>query len=345
MAQAKSKAKRTNKSSKKKNPGVLLWIHNHKIVIPIFFVILFGGIAAWQLNSSKAAVLSTTIDVWNRDAVNNAYKSLWASGANTNSGWTGSVTGCKPGNITESARLAQVNAVNFIRRVNNLSPVAAARLTDTAHLNTQKTALIMDTSNKLSHYPDSSFGCRTEVGVETAGKSNLALSTPSIKPVQAIKLYMDDPGSTNTAAGHRRWLMYPDAEVFAFGMTEQASALQVLGLRTNTDNNDPLYTMWPSRGHFPVTLEPNGRWSVSTKANVTLKYASVTVRKSSATGPVVPITRYGIHEGYGRSTLVWQMPKDFAKSGPYYVTVKGAKIVGSSTLDDYTYPVFFFTPY
>ena len=344
MARAKAAPKRSQKSSKKKKKGnkVINWLADNHKFISIASIIVFASIGAWIVVSSRAATLSTTIDVWHKDAVNTAYKQLWASGATVKSGWTGSVTGCNPGNITAPARAAQINAVNFVRRANNLSPIVGANLTDTTQGNVQRAALMMEANGALDHTPPDNWKCWRDNGDKAAGKSNLALSSPSIEPVEAMKLYMSDPGSSNTAVGHRRWIMYPDAEVFAFGMTDKASAMQVLGLRTNADNNDPLWTMWPSRGWFPVTLEPGGRWSLSTKANITLANATVTVTRN---GNNVPITRYAQHLGYGRPTMVWQMPAGYEKSGTYYVTVRGAKIIGSSTLDPYTYPVYFFTPY
>jgi hypothetical protein len=200
---------------------------------------------------------------------------------------------------------------------------------------------MMDANNTLSHNPATSWRCYTNLGASTAGESNIALSSVAWTPLDAVKSMFDEPGAGNYYVGHRRWLLYPDALTFGFGMTSRAAAIKVINNNIDTANPDPLWTMWPSRGYFPNTLEPAGRWSVSTKANVNLKFATVKVTKDGAGVPIRQETV--VNEPSIRSTLVWQMPAG-SNSGSYSVTITGARKDGV-TQPAYTYPVYFFAPY
>lgn len=341
------KGTRVTKSKKKQNKGLLNYLRDNHRIVALASIIAFAGVGAWIIVSSKAAILSTSVNNFDKVEVGTLYQKLWASGENTATGWTGSTEGgrCLAGNISQQAVYAQLNAVNYIRRVNNLEPVRAAVLDGPNQANAQKTALMMRAQESLSHYPTSSWKCYTAAGAATAAKSNLALSYPSLKPIRAIELYMDDPGSSNTGVGHRRWIMNPDAKAFSFGMTDNSSAMQVVGLDESTANNDPPYTMWPAKGWNPVNLEPNGRWSLSTSYGKNVAYAKIVVRKGSASGTVVPITKYATHSGYGRPTVVWQMPSEFNKTETtYFVTVSGIKNSDGGSIAPFTYSVSFFTP-
>lgn len=284
---------------------------------------------------------TTTFSIWDRDMVNNSYKSLWASGVSVQQSWTGSVSSCSPGNISDAARRAQINGINFARQVNGLRLLTGNyNAASTVNLDAQKAALMMDANGQLSHSPPSSWKCYTSAGAAAAGASNIGLNSGPITPLAMLKTFFDDPGAANYYVGHRRWLLNPDANAFGFGMTGRAAAITVIGTSSDTTNPDPLWTMWPSRGYFPSTLEPNGRWSASAKAGINLAYANVSVTKN---GAAVPITKEPVNNGDARSTLVWEMPAG-SNNGNYSVTVSGARKDGV-TQPTYNYSIYFFAPY
>ncbi len=350
----KSAATKRSPATNKASAKVTNWRSNKILIVALLFVVGFGGIGIWQLRKSDAATTSTNIATYDKAAVNSAYKSLWEANVNVASGWTGSVTGCKAGNISAAARAAQINAVNFARRMANLTPIVGANLTDTTQANVQKAALMMEANGKLSHEPPTSWKCYTNAGAATAGKSDLALTPGStIKPVQAIKLYMDDGGSNNYAVGHRRWLLNPQTAVMAFGMTKSASAVQVIGLRQSTTSNNPMWAPWPSNGYFPNTIEPNGRWSISSRDSTCFANATVSVKRNGVTIPTTVLSRNITN--MGNPTLVWQMPAKIDISGgyAYVVSINNANIrtstgkcsTASSTRISHAYTVAFFKPY
>ena len=289
---------------------------------------------------SLVASTATAINPADKNSVNTAYKNLWASGAAVTPGWTGSNSTCSPGNITLAALKAQANALNFARQINGLGVVHAVAITDGNHINAQRTALIMDANGALNHNPTSTWKCYSSAGAATAAKSNISLVYPSTTPIKAIKSYLDEPGSSNTAVGHRRWLFNPSSSVFTFGLTNAASAVQVIGLPQNNTAN-PTWVEWPSNGYFPNTIEPAGRWSLSShNDNTDFSRATVGV---SYNGSALAVTKYAVHDDYAKPTIVWQMPAGIAKEGTYTVRVAGIYINGSAT--SYTYTVNLFTPY
>lgn len=303
-----------------------------------------GGWAAYPGRPANCpqqvnTVSPTAINATDVNSVNTAYKNLWASGATVPAGWTGNASTCAAGNITQAAVNAQVNAVNFARQINGLGPVGSVALSDPTQIGVQQAAVMMEANGAVSHSPTTAWRCYTAAGASAASKSNLALSLPSITPLQAIKLYMDEPGA-NIGAGHRRWILNPPSSAFAFGMTNAASALQVIGLAQNNTAN-PAYTHWPSSGYFPNTLEPNGRWSTSS-GNTNTSFASATVTVTH-NGVGVPVTKNAVETGYARPTIVWQMPATFEKAGTYTVTIKN--ILVGSTAYSHTYSVTFFAPF
>ena len=344
MSKKKPQAKKVERVSS-------FWRSKRGVVIGLLFVALFGAIGVWQLSKSDAADTSTNINFMNRDSVNYYYNYLWKSGEGVPTGWTGSVSGCHPGTSSAAAHRAEINAINFARRLNGLTPISGAYSTDaTQNLNGQKTALIMEANGALSHNPPTTWKCYTKVGASVAGKSNLALQLPSTTPLGAVKSMFDEPGSANYAVGHRRWLLNPPAVSFGFGLTKAAASIQVIGLNTSSTNNNPYYVSWPSKGYFPANLDPAGRWSFSGRAYMCFNNATVTVTHSGTGVSVGLLSR--ADRSYARPTIVWQMPSGFSKAGTYTVSVhninqmsSGKCSTSSSTQLSYSYSVYFFAPY
>lgn len=364
---AKTKTTKTQLVAKKKSPAktkkaTSFWRSKRGAIIAVVFVVLFAGIGVWQLQRSRAADTSTNINFMDKGTVNYYYNYLWKSGIGIPTGWTGSISGCNAGRSTETGHRAAINAINFARRLNGLTPITGYYDPfSTPNLNAQKAALIMDANGALDHTPPSSWKCWTKVGAATAGKSNLALQKPSTTPLGAVKSMLDEPGSGNGAVGHRRWLFNPDAVKFGFGFTARAAAIQVIGTPTSSTNNHPSWVVWPSRGYFPDTLAANGRWSITGKPYFCFNNASVRVVHNGANVALSVTSR--AERGYANPTMVWQMPyttdsvgnvlmKDPTGTYTVYVTnvnewnssTKSCK-TGSTTKKSYTYSVYFYKPY
>ncbi len=284
---------------------------------------------------------SGAIDTTSKSAVNAAYWTRYASKQALSIDWLlGSILGCDAGITSSVTNQATLSALNFVRSLAGLAPVT---FSSTMNYGAQRAALIMAANEMLSHYPSSSWKCWTSTGAAAAAKSNLALAYPSLSAGRIIDLYMDDPGSSNTAAGHRRWLLNPFTTTMGSGSTPTANAITVVGPTSSTRPN-PRWVQWPSAGYFPNTMEPNGRWSLSSGyRTVSFRYAQVAVYKSD--GAKVPgVRKYTPHGGYAQPTLVWQMPSTFPKSATYTVVVTGIKKTGYSGSLSTKYTVRLFTP-
>ena len=196
---------------------------------------------------STAVPRPAGLDTSDRDAVNRAYRGQFAANAGTPIHWTGSNPRCRAGHPSRRAQAATLESLNFVRSLGGLAPV---RWSPMLSAKAQRAALIMSANKSLSHTPPRSWKCWSRVGSNAAGHSNLALAFPSITAGGVIGQYMDDMGSSNIFAGHRRWLMNPPATKFGNGSTSTSNALWVLG-PTSDERPNPAWVSWPTRGWFP----------------------------------------------------------------------------------------------
>ncbi|HET6166692.1 MAG TPA: CAP domain-containing protein [Marmoricola sp.] len=289
--------------------------------------------------SRTTARWSGSIDTRSLSAVNAGYWNQYAAKQFLSTGWLGgSLIGCLPGLSSLTSNAATLTALNYVRSLAGLAPV---RLSSTLNAGAQRAALIMSANGALSHSPSSSWKCYSSSGAAAAGRSNLALAYPSIGSGQIIDLYMDEPGSTNHAVGHRRWLLNPFSTVVGTGSTNTANALTVIG-PTSSSRPNPKYVPWPTAGYFPNAMEPNGRWSLSAgRRGTSFKRARIHVYQN---GVGIAVRKYAVENGYAQPTLVWQMPSSISKTATFRVVVKNIRRKGTTKRFKYAYTVRLFTP-
>jgi uncharacterized protein YkwD len=235
-----------------------------------------------------------------------------------NTGWSGSVSGCRPGAMSLGARRATLDLVNTYRRIAGLRAVSfGGALNGSA----QRAALMMEAAGALSHTPGRSWPCWTRGGASAAGRSNLALMT---NPKWSVPTYLTDPGAGNRAVGHRRWILDPRQTTMGVGQTRRANALYVLdtGSWSWQAGAAPLQA-WPTAGYFPMALEPGGRWSLSSaRPAYDLSRTRVTV-----TGPAG--TRLDLTTYRERGVLSWDLggriSRRAAREATYTVSVTGIR--------------------
>lgn len=289
--------------------------------------------------SRVSARWSGAINTGSLAAVNSAYWTQYASKQALPTGWLGgSLLGCLPGTSSLASNAATLSALNYVRSLAGLAPVT---LSPTLNANAQRAALIMSANGALSHNPSSSWKCYSQAGATAASRSNLALSYPSIKSGQIIDLYMDDPGASNKAVGHRRWVLNPFVTTMGTGSTDTANALTVIG-PSSARRPNPRYVGWPTAGYFPNALEPNGRWSLSAGLK-SVKFGKARVRVFRD-GVRIPVRKHAVHSGYAQPTLVWEMPAGMSRTGAYRVVVKNIHRKGTTKRFKYAYTVRLFTP-
>ncbi len=274
-------------------------------------------------------------------AVNAAYRSQFAPYLSQPTGYDGVAGGCFLGSQSGASREGTRTALNFVRSLGGLAPVG---FSSTLNARSQATAVLMSANNQLSHYPSSTWRCWNPTASANAARSNLAISWPTITTGRAISLYMQEPGTNNTAVGHRRWLMHPNTTQMGTGATNNANAMTVVG-PTSARRPNPAYVGWPTAGYFPNTLEPARRWSLSAgDPRTNFKGARVRVyRATNGRWVRVSASKYAVQNGYARPTLVWRMGP-VNKTSSYKVIVSGIKKAGSRTSFRTHYVVRMFTP-
>lgn len=282
---------------------------------------------------------SGAIDTRSVAAVNAGYWSQYAVSQRSPIQWLGgSLSRCLAGASSASSNAATLAALNYVRSLAGLAPVSQSA---SLNVGAQQAALIMSANGALSHDPSPAWRCWSSTGAAAAGKSNLALSYPSLTAGQIVELYMDEPGAGNTAVGHRRWVLNPFSTAVGIGSTTTANALTVIGPSSSARPN-PKYIGWPTAGYFPNAMEPGGRWSLSAgRSGVKFGKAKVRVWHD---GVAVPVHKYAVQNGYGRPTIVWQMPSRFSKTAAYHVVVKNIHRKGTRKAFKYSYTVRLFTP-
>ena len=294
--------------------------------------------AARTASTSTTRRWSGSVNTNDKSAVGTAYLRSYASGLVVPPGWTGNDNRCLAGDNVAASRAATLRALNFARSLAGLAPVT---FSSTLNRRSQLTALMMSANRSLSHSPPRSWRCWTASGAANAGRSNLALSYPAVTSAGVITQYLDDAGSSNRPAGHRRWLLNPFATQMGSGSTINANAMTVIG-PTSSSRPNPAYTSWPTSGWFPRTLEPAGRWSLSTgNRAVSFRYATVRVYRN---GTLLKTVKHPVEDGYAMPTLVWQVPTSLAESGTFRVVVSGIRRSGTTKRTSRTYYVRMFTP-
>jgi uncharacterized protein YkwD len=128
--------------------------------------------------------------------------------------WTGAIASCVVGTTNIEHQQAVITRVNYFRALVDLPGVSLTGGVITRQA--QAAALIMTANNALSHAPPPTWTCHSADGATGAVNSNIALGRNG---VGAVDLYMDDFGATNTAVGHRRWILHPPRTGMATGDT------------------------------------------------------------------------------------------------------------------------------
>lgn len=291
------------------------------------------------------------IDPMNRTDVAEAYQTIYVPQGNVPIGWNGNVTSCNAGTTSSAYVDATIGRVNFYRALSGL-PGNVSLFGNPPAADTQAAALMFSANQMLSHSPPSSWLCWTQAGADAAGNSNIALGfgNDAAAGPGAVDLYMDDGGTNNTAAGHRRWVQYPPQVQMASGSIPYnpqwaSNALWVLGA-FGTRPPTPSGVAWPSRGYVPWQVLPgdSNRWSFSWP-NADFSNATVSMTRN---GQGLGAPSYeSVQNGYGDNTLVW-LPQGVTYAQPaqdvtYHVVVSG--ISGGGAPSSISYDVIVIDPY
>jgi hypothetical protein len=234
--------------------------------------------------------------------------------------WSGSVASCDPGDMDASGRENALRVTNLYRWLCDLPPVDHDPVRDAAN---QACALMMHANGTLSHYPDASWACYSAEGASSAGQSNIA-TTPA---VNAVDLYMVDPGNPNTL-GHRRWILSNSLGPIGFGSTSGYSCMHVL---YGSGTASASWTAWPPPGVVPFeALTPPTTWGYSLDSTgwsvqsdeIDLSKAEALV---SSAGADLPVRTTALDANYGSRWAISFIPQGWqAEAGrSYHIEIQG----------------------
>lgn len=295
-----------------------------------------------------------TVTTTSREQSRNFFNALYPASDNVPIGWTGNLAACSAGTTADPFKEAVQLRINYFRAMAGVP--AAITFSDIFSAKSQQAALMMSKNNELSHDPPHNWPCYTADGDEAAGKSNLALG---FFGAGAISGYVLDHGGNNSAAGHRRWLLYPQTQLMGTGDIPGASghyaANSLWVSDSNSGNPRPVtrddFVAWPPPGYVPYQVV-YPRWSLSYQG-ADFRSATVTMIRDGASLPVrleQLKPDYGSPSMIGENTLVWipdnmdtnstdSFPRP-AADAPYTVTVGNVLIGGAPRSFSYTVTLF-----
>ena len=286
----------------------------------------------------------------NREESRNLFNSVYAASVGVASGWNGNVTNCVAGTTTATFKESVLRRINYYRAMAGLP--SSTTLDATFNGNVQEAALMMSANTNLSHFPPPSWPCFSVIGSNAAANANIAIgsSGPS-----AVDGFMRDQGAGNAAVGHRRWLLYPQTQIFgtgdlpAAGRFSSANAIWVFdgnygGARPPVRDG---FVAWPPPGFVPSPVTFN-RWSFSFPgANFGGTTVTVTSNGVAITAPIETVT-----PGAGEETIVFRpgsrsgdatTPYPVPTSDTVYQVTLNNVLIGANS-SNFTYRVTVFDP-
>lgn len=292
-----------------------------------------------------------TVNTASREEVRQFFRAIYSASEHVSMGWTGDYSTGNAGDTSAAYKEATRLRINFYRAL--VGVPAAITLNTTFSSKDQQAALMMSGNNTLQHTGiPTSWTYYTSGGAEAAANSNLALGSAG---PDAITGYMADAGSNNAAAGHRRWLQYPQTREMGTGDVPgnstlfSANATWVIDAQFGTTRPATRTTQvtYPPAGYVPYELV-FPRWSFSYPG---ADFSSATVTMSRG-GQSIPVTLEPLSSSIGEPTLVWvynNLATDTQNPHPkptsdttYTVTVSNVRIGGST--QSFTYNVVVFDP-
>lgn len=245
-----------------------------------------------------------TVNGTSREQVRQFYNAVYNASEGIPIDSTSDTANCVAGTESAAFQSAELWRINWFRAMGGLP--AGITFYDFESAEDQEAALMMSANNQLLHTGiPSSWQCFTSGGDAAAQESNLALG---LNGPDAITGYVWDYGTGNDAAGHRRWILYPQTQIMAAGdvpaQGNYAAANATWVLDNNFNGPRPettwAFVSWPPPGFVPYQVV-YPRWSFAL-SNADLSAVSVNM---TSNGVPVSITLEPYVLNFGENTVVW----------------------------------------
>ena len=290
--------------------------------------------------------VSDFLDTENRQLSRDFYQQEYLPYEDTPIDWTGSFDACDPGENAQIFAEAVLNRINYFRAMAGVP--SATSINPEYSQKAQAAALMMSVNHQLDHTPSSSWVCYSNEGSDGASSSNLSLG---LNGWSAVTSEMRDAGDGNSAAGHRRWILYPQTQEYGTGSIPSSEgfpasmALWVFDdhLWESRPEVRDGYVAWPPPGYTPYAVV-FPRWSFS-YPDADFSNATVVM---SEDGESIPVKLEATEVGYGENTLVWipdnlssfdDWPKPVSDT-VYSVKISNVLIDGAAREFSYTVTIF-----
>ena len=154
------------------------------------------------------------------------------------------VESCTSGIPSDSEKQKVLNRLNYLRAIHNLKPV---QYNDAYDEIAGECALVITANEELSHTPDKSLKCWSQVAYDGCYSSNISLATATNYDLSAtdsaeiVDGFMTEENEVPpTTLGHRRWLIDPWLAHIAFGRADYSDGAGhfVLGSAIRVINRD-----------------------------------------------------------------------------------------------------------
>ena len=151
---------------------------------------------------------------------------------------------CTSGIPSDNEKLKVLNRLNYLRSLHNLKPV---KYDDAYDEMTGECSLVIAANEQLSHTPEKSWKCWSQVAYDGCYSSNISLSmttnydTYLIDSATIIDGFMTEENEVPpTTLGHRRWFIDPWLNTIAFGRADYSDGHGhfVLGSAVRVINRD-----------------------------------------------------------------------------------------------------------
>jgi hypothetical protein len=296
------------------------------------------------------------VDTSSREQARSFYNAVYTSSDGVSIGTTADISGCTPGTNSTAFQEAVLRRINWFRALAGLPAAVTFDASESAK--DQSGALMMSANTNLQHAGiPPTWHCFSADGTNAAANSNLALGYDG---PDAITGYIWDFGTNNYAAGHRRWILYPQTQVMGTGDVPQQSSFKSANatwvIDANLNGPRPAtrtpYVSWPPAGYVPYQVV-YPQWSFAL-SNADLSAATVGM-KSNGVDVAVTIQAYvGVYPYYyGENTLVWYPTSldptasstifPFGGTDTVY-TVAVSNVIIVPVITNFTYTVTMFDP-
>ena len=260
------------------------------------------------------------------------------------------VSNCDPGALSAGAGNRALRALNQVRALHRLPPV---ELDNFYAMQVQEASLVQRANNYLNHFPEPGDTCYTAGAREGSSSSNLSGSSRPVDPADDVFGWTNDNNNLSNlmAAGHRRWLLFPQLGYASYGQVEGFSALKVSGF--NRPPRTPVsagleYIAFPYKTYPHVLVSGGDKptpWSFSlvppTGTPGGLDYfrnALVTVTERDTGNKLSVHSLHRDNKGYGLANFLSWMVADWRYDTAYTVTVSNIRMPDGD-IREIQYPV------